>query len=324
MPQRRRRVFSITRELLSQSQDAGLTAVQVFNNPLVRFKSETFIVLMTVAWTYLLHAYYRSKKIEYRYFEKRQTRRHYTRTKEGAFKYWELSRCLRDRRCPLDNETKKNLEFLIGLRNEIEHHMSPVLDTYVSARYQACALNFNHYIKKLFGAKYGIDRHLAYSLQFAELSEEQIALPSETDLPANVRSYIADFDSQLTEDEIKSQRFAYRMLFVPKLVGKVGQADRVVEFVRPDSPVADAVNREIVALKEVERPKYLPSHIVKLMKDEGFPRFTMHWHTRLWQKLDGKNPAKGFGVEVAGSWYWYDRWIDVVRKHCREHSTDYD
>jgi hypothetical protein len=104
MARRRRRVFSITRELLSQSQDAALTAVQVFNNPLVRFKSETFIVLMTVAWTYLLHAHYRSKKIEYRYFETRKKRRHYTRTKEGAFKYWELSRCLSEKRCPLDNE----------------------------------------------------------------------------------------------------------------------------------------------------------------------------------------------------------------------------
>ncbi len=201
--------------------------------------------------------------------------------------------------------------------------MSPALDTYVSARYQACAVNFNHYIKQLFGTKYGIDRHLAYSLQFAELSEEQIAPPSDADLPANVRSYIAAFDSQLTEDEMSSQRFAYRMVFVPKLVGKVGQADRVVEFVPADSPVTDAVNGEIVALKEVERPKHLPSQIVKLMQKEGFRRFTMHSHTVLWKELDAKNPAKGFGVDVAGSWYWYDRWIDVVRKHCRDNIDSY-
>jgi hypothetical protein len=91
---------------------------------------------MTVAWTYLLHAHYRSKKIEYRYFEKQGKRRHFVRTKEGAFKYWELARCLQHKRCPLDNETSKNLEFLIGLRHEIEHHMSPALDTNISARYQ--------------------------------------------------------------------------------------------------------------------------------------------------------------------------------------------
>ena len=51
-----RRVHSITASLVSQSRDAALAAVQVFNSPLIAFKSETFIVLMHVAWTYLLHA----------------------------------------------------------------------------------------------------------------------------------------------------------------------------------------------------------------------------------------------------------------------------
>jgi len=50
--------------LLAQSQDAALTAVQVFNNPLIKFKSETFIVLMNIAWTYVLHAYYCQTGIE--------------------------------------------------------------------------------------------------------------------------------------------------------------------------------------------------------------------------------------------------------------------
>jgi hypothetical protein len=44
------------------------------------------------------------------------------------------------------------------------------------------------------------------------------------------------------------------MLFVPKLVGKPGQADEVIEFVRADSSIAKSVNRDYVALKEVERP----------------------------------------------------------------------
>ena len=61
-----RRTYSITRQLVAQSQDAALSGIQVFNNPSIRFKSETFIVLMNIAWTYLLHAYYRREKIEYR------------------------------------------------------------------------------------------------------------------------------------------------------------------------------------------------------------------------------------------------------------------
>src|SRR6266496_4299084 len=107
--------------LLAQSQDAALTAVQVFNNPLVGFKSETFIVLMNIAWTYLLHAHYRRAGLEYRYYQRGNHRRHFLRTADGSYRYWELKHCLEAKDCPLDKETVKNLLFLIGLRDEITH-----------------------------------------------------------------------------------------------------------------------------------------------------------------------------------------------------------
>ena len=42
----------------------------------------------------------------------------------GAYKYWELERCLNEECCPLDSAPKSNLRFLIGLCHEIEHHKS--------------------------------------------------------------------------------------------------------------------------------------------------------------------------------------------------------
>jgi Domain of unknown function (DUF3644) len=318
-----RRIHSIAARLVAQSQDAALTGVQVFNNPLIKFKSETFIVLMNIAWTYLLHANYRRSKVEYRYYRRQGKRRVFEHTEDGSFKYWDLSKCLSAPECPLDNETKKNLEFLLGLRNEITHHMSPVVDEFVGARYQACCLNYNRYLKELFGDKHGIDRHLGYSLQFQGLSREQLSAPNEADLPPSVRSYIARFDNGLTTDELNSERFAFRMLFVPKLVGKPGQADEVIEFLKPDSEITQAINRDYVTFKEVERPKYLPGQIVAMMREEGYPRFGMHQHTGLWKSHDAKNPAKGLGVDVAGYWYWYSRWVDIVRKHCEENASSY-
>ncbi|HAT8116058.1 TPA: DUF3644 domain-containing protein, partial [Legionella pneumophila] len=56
--QRKRSVFSIKNELIKKSQEAALAAIQLYNNPLITFKSESFIVLMNIAWTYLLHAYF--------------------------------------------------------------------------------------------------------------------------------------------------------------------------------------------------------------------------------------------------------------------------
>lgn len=309
--------------LVAQSQDAALTAVQVFNSPLVRFNSETFIVLMNIAWTYLLHAHFRRVGVEYRYYRGSGKGRRYERTAAGSYRYWDLRKCLAAPECPLDNETQKNLMFLIGLRDEISHHMSPELDQFASARYQACCLNYNDYVKKLFGEKFGIDQYLSYSLQFSQLSREQLASPADAELPANVRSYIARFDSELSEDELNSDRFAFRMLFVPKLVGKPGQADEVIEFLRPDSDVAQAVNREYVAFKEVERAKFLPGQIVERMRAEGYSRFNMHHHTELWKSKDAKKPGRGFGVVIAGAWYWYEPWVELVRQHCRENADRY-
>jgi hypothetical protein len=75
-----RRIPSVATRLVTQSQDAALAGVQVFNNPLIKFKSETFIVLMNIAWTRLLHAHYRRMGIEYRYYRQLGKRRRFERT----------------------------------------------------------------------------------------------------------------------------------------------------------------------------------------------------------------------------------------------------
>ena len=76
-------------------------------------------------------------------------------------------------------------------------------------------------------------------------------------------------------------------------------------------------------LKEVERPKHIPSQIVQLMREEGYTKFNMHHHTLLWQSMDAKNSGKGYGVMVANAWFWYDRWVELVRQHCSDNAESY-
>lgn len=319
-----RRMFSVTTELLTKSREAALAAVQIFNSPLITFKSEIFVVLTNIAWTYLLHAYYRKEKIEYRYFKQTGKKRVFDKTKSGAHKHWELERCLNEQQSPLDRDTTNNLRFLIGIRHEIEHQMTSRLDSSLSAKFQACCLNYNEYIKKLFGEQYGIDKHLAFSLQFSSISREQAAaLPSPEKMPYHIREFIDGFDGNLSEEEFNSPRFAYRVLFVAKTANKKGQADQVIEFVKADSPLAQDVNKAYTVIKETERPKHLPSGIVKSMKEQGYPSFTMHNHTTLWQEADAKAAGKGFGVLVQKTWYWYDSWVEQVKKHCQENAVKY-
>lgn len=301
-----------------------MAAVQIFNNPQVTFKSEIFIVLMNIAWTYLLHAYYRKKRIEYRYFKLKGKRRRFDHTKAGAYKYWELERCLNEKGSPVDKDTANNLRFLIGIRHEIEHQMTTRIDASLSAKFQACCLNYNDYVKKLFGEKMGIDKHLAFSLQFSSISREQAdTLAATSNLPSHIKSFVEGFEGELSEAEFNSPKFAYRVLFVAKTANRKGQADQVVEFVKADSEFAKQVNATYVVTKETERRKFRPGNIVETMHKEGYPRFNMHAHTEFWKAEDAKNASKSLGTCVEGTWYWYESWLEKVRIHCKANETKY-
>lgn len=322
---RLRTIGSVKAELLTKAKESTLCAIKVFNDPLIKFKSEAFIVLMVVAWTYLLHAYYRTKGVDYRYFTQNAKRKTYDRTKHGAKKHWELERCLDDPSCPLDEDTKNNLKFLIGLRHEIEHQMTHNLDNYLSGRYQAAVLNFNHYLKELFGVRYALDSHLTYSIQFVELTGEQLQQAEVPEsLPANLRAYVGAFDGRLTHEEYNAPRYSYRLLFKRKLVNHPGQADKVVEFIDPNSDLAKTIDKQYWVKKEVERKKFLAKHLVAEVRKAGFTKFrTMPEHLNMWKTQDAKNPAKGFGVDVAGTWYWYESWVKRCIDLCQAAGDKY-
>lgn len=320
----KRTVNSFKEELIKKSRESMLAAVQIYNNPHITFKSETFITLAIISWTYLLHAYFRKKKVDYRYFSKKGKRKTYDKTKYNAYKHWELERCLNDGKCPLDEETKTNLKFLIGIRHEIEHQMTNKIDEYLSAKLQACSINYNYYLIALFGEKHNIANKLALSIQFSPLSVEQKELLHNNDyITTNVRNFIVDFENNIPEDLASSSRYAYRVLFTPINVNRKGKADKVIEFIPADSALAKNINAEYTLIKETEKQKYLPSQIVSIMKQEGFEKFNMNAHTEFWKSRDARNQKYHFGVWVVNKWYWYENWLNEVRKYCKENENKF-
>ena len=129
------------------------------------------------------------------------------------------------------------------------------------------------------------------------------------------------FETGLTQSEFDDPKFSYRVAFVRKTSNSKVAADKVVEFILPDSNTAAEINK--VFLKETEKKKYRPGTIVKLMKADGFTRFGMQHHTELWKANDGRNPKYQFGTQVEGSWYWYEPWVNEVRRHCQENAANY-
>jgi hypothetical protein len=114
------------------------------------------------------------------------------------------------------------------------------------------------------------------------MEREQVdSLSGHLGLPGHIREYIEGFDGALSPEEFSSDKFAYRVIFVPKTVNHVSQADQVIQFIRADSPLAKGINASIAMIRETEKPKRLPGQIVKLMQDEGFTKFEIHHHTDL-------------------------------------------
>jgi hypothetical protein len=299
-------------ELLVKAREAMIAAVHTFNGAGLYFRAELFIVTAIIAWTYLLHAHFKREGVDYRYKKNGVVQT----TASGAEKYWELDKCLAHATCPLDRGVINNLRFLAEIRHEIEHRSTTRIDDALSAKLQACAINFNDAIKALFGREFALEKRLPIALQFVTFDASQRKGLAGADLPANIATAMDNFHDALSEDEQKDPKFRYRVAFVPKVSGKARKSDLAIEFIKPGSPEAEAVER--VLLKEVERPKYLPSAVVSKVREAGYPQFTMYDHTILARQLDARQAAKGYGVLVAKTWYWYENWIEKVLEKLAE------
>lgn len=305
-------------ELLVKAREAMIAAVNTFNSAGLLFRAELYIVTCIIAWTYLAHAWFRREGIDYTY---RDVLGNPMQTPGRADKYWDLSKCLNNARIPIDEPAKTNLRFLIEIRHEIEHQCTSRIDEALSAKLQACCINFNECIKAMFGSQYGLEGQLSIALQFMTFDGDQaLAIKKASGLPARLEAHINAFHNRLSEEQKSDPRFAYRYAFVPIHANNAKAADQAIRFVKADS----ALGQEIaVFLKRSEATKYRPSHIVRKMVEEGFTRFKMHHHTTLSNTGNYRQPEAGFGVTVAGQWLWYDNWLQTVRDHCQRNANLY-
>ena len=303
-------------ELLIKAREVMIAAVHVFNGAGLTFRAELFITTTIIAWTYLLHSWFRREGIDYWYEN--------SKTKQGAVRYWELGKCLRHTRCPIPKGAIKNLDFLLELRHEIEHRSTSRIDDTIGAELQACCINFNDAVKKLFGAQYGLERRLPIALQFVTFGADQRAmLKKASAMPEHIETFLSAFEHGLTDEEYADPAYRMRIAFVPIVGNRASGSDMAVEFVKPDSDEARAVNQ--IFLKEVSKRRYTANQVLKLMRAEGYPRFSQQSHTNLWRELNAKDPARGLGCkgDYKNTWVWHDTWIKCVRKHCEENAEKY-
>ncbi|GLS34391.1 hypothetical protein SAMN04488498_12740 [Mesorhizobium albiziae] len=108
---------------------------------------------------------------------------------------------------------------------------------------------------------------------------------------------------------------------MPKVGSKASRSDTAVEFIKPNSVEARAINA--VLLKEVDKARHTAGQVIDAMRAEGYPKFNQAAHTRLWKELDAKDPTKGFGKagDHKNTWVWFASWLARVRAHCQENAS---
>ena len=87
----------------------------------------------------------------------------------------------------MEKGTINNLKFLTDIRHEIEHRSTSRVDEALSAKLQACCINFNDAIKTLFGKEFALEKRLPIALQFVTFDGPQRATLINADLPPHMQ-----------------------------------------------------------------------------------------------------------------------------------------
>jgi hypothetical protein len=250
--------------------------------------------MITIAWTALFHAI----------FYQRGRRPWYRRTKTGKQvryvkvhgdpKHWELRECLRQFYGNKSPPERKNLEFLLGLRDKIEHRHLPELDATLYGECQAALLNLQELLVATFGSKYDMTEQLAVSLQFSPaVSASRLGVTKQVGRTGakSVIDFIEQFRGRLANNVLNSMKYSFSVYLVPKVANRASAADVAVRFVKVDEASPDELQR-LERLNVLIREKRIPivnlglfkpgEVVAEVSKKISLP-MNLHVHTCAWK-----------------------------------------
>lgn len=311
-----KRFPQVVKDNIDKCMAAATAAVETYNRPGRRFRTAQYIVLIAIAWTALFHAifYRRNRRPWYRKKTSGTSRGIRYKKVDGEPKHWELSECLTQYFGADNPPERRNVEFLIGLRNKIEHRHVPALDASLYGECQAALLNLEALLTQQFGEKYSLTDELAVSLQFSRTvpSEKRVAAKSlATHAAKSVKDYVERFRGNLPSTVLNSMKYSFNVFLVPKVANRLSAADVSVQFVHVDEASQEELKR-LERLNVLIREKHIPIANLDLHKPgqvvqevrQHFPfRFTMGTHTAAWHHFQVRPPTGATNPERTKSQY---------------------
>ena len=284
--------------LVLKAQQSATLALDVYNRPATQFRTEGFIVLMVVAWTAALHAIFENRGVDYFFKDASGS----PTIIDGDQKAWSLSDCLNEYYGGNNPPVRQNLDFIIGLRNKIEHRYVPGIDAHVAGECQALLLNFDRLISDSFGDYYSIADSLSVPLQTSTLRHTARTLALRR-LQAKhydeVMEHIDAYRSSLADEIYSDPGYSFRVYLIPKIGNHASSSDAAFEFVKYDPANSDdmeALERQVALIRErpisvVNPGMHKPSHVAKKVAARLGRHFSTHNHIQAW---------RAYGVRVSG------------------------
>lgn len=314
----------VTDALLQKARESATLAIDIYNRPLTKFKTEGYIAMMTIAWTSLFHSIFEEEKIDYYHYNKDGS----ITEIDGEKKYIDLSECIK-RTSDINEAAKQNLIFLIGLRNKIEHRVVPSLDVQVCGECQSCLMNFEKLLSLKFGNYYSIGENLSIPLQLTNFSEENL-IKARKEFQTNnydeIKEYIYNFRESLDNNIYNSMDYCFKVYLIPKIANRVSSSDMSIEFLKMTDLTQEEknnVSNAITLIKEKQVPvlnlnNYKPLKVCEEVSKKIGKVIGINFHTKLWKYYKVRNSgyqATGCNTkyciyDVANNCYLYtDEWI---------------
>ena len=293
-------------QLVAACREAAMAAIRVYNDPTAGFRTETFTVLMIIAWNALCQAMLHRRDIDYHEYDDsgapvlidgrpkvRDTASLVSQALEGAERA----------------AMRANIDFFVGLRNLISHRYLPAVDIAVVSEAQALLLNLEKVLTEQFGTDARLGNRLAVPLQLSEF-HDTTGMKSIKDLQARLPPDVIDFldrhRKDLPEDIVRNSEYALQIFFVPVAANRKRAAEAVVRFVNPGA-LTPELEEMLQQMAVVTKPKRVavasddlmrPSDVVHEVASQLPHRFTMDTHTRCWKYFKVRPPT-GAGERTA-------------------------
>ena len=219
---------------------------------------------------------------------------------------------------------------------KIEHHnvTEREVDVLIFGECQSLLYNYENLLIHIFGEEYALNESLAFALQFSYMRHEEQQQANRNVLSAelqDIRSYIDNYRSSLSEEILNSQEYSIKVILIPR-ISNTNRHDTAITFIQEDEldpeifeQITAIIKDKRVVVEAKNVGKILPGKVVKKVKEITQRDFNQHHHTCLYTIFSIRPPGSDPNPENTNTKYchydpvnmnyvYQESWVEFIVK----------